>query len=682
MTLLDKQLPGETPRAGTMAHGITAGGIAKPILVNSDGTVNVTGGGGGTEYTEGDTDASITGNAMMMEGAGNTLVPVQGNATDGILVNLGANNDVVASDGGGSLTIDYNGSAISTSNPLPIQPPASGYLSTLAYGSDDGGTTKRVIKTDSGGAVQVDVESGTITTVSTVTNLSQLGGANVPIGAGLEATAVRVTLPTDGTGKVSVVQGTATNLKAQAEMYQGGTAVSSTNPLSIESTAIQDTGNSTSTPLGSSGNFTGSAFDMNDYASWSVNIYSDKASSSNGMIVQWSDDATHWDFQDAQTYNAAVGNMITFGRKARYVRLNYTNTNSAQSTFRVTSYAQPVSIRQTRKFIGNALTDQDTAQVVVAALQGHTTAGGGGWVDVKVNPSGSVAVQDSQVIADNAGFTDGTSKVFPIGYIYDEVAGTALTENDIGASRMNVNRAQVHAIEDGATRGRYATVTASNAVKVDGSAVTQPVSYATTGSGTATGAVRVELPTNGTGLVTTNPATAANWGIYAEDAAETAGGNLMMAGGVRRDTAVSSSGTSGDNSTINLSAEGAVWGTLTPTTTSGCSVAMFTSADGSTALTNSAQVIKASAGNLYGYYIYNPNSAATYVHFYNTAAASVTVGTTNPLVTFCIPATAGANLTFPYPVTFSNAGWSISATTTGGGNTAPTTALEAVVFYK
>lgn len=35
--------------------------------------------------------------------------------------------------------------------------------SILVYGSDDGGTTKRVIKTDSGGAVQVDVESGSIT---------------------------------------------------------------------------------------------------------------------------------------------------------------------------------------------------------------------------------------------------------------------------------------------------------------------------------------------------------------------------------------------------------------------------------------------------------------------------------------------------------------------------------------
>ncbi len=45
-------------------------------------------------YAEGDTDASINGIAVMMEGAGNALVPLQGTAADGALVNLGANNDV------------------------------------------------------------------------------------------------------------------------------------------------------------------------------------------------------------------------------------------------------------------------------------------------------------------------------------------------------------------------------------------------------------------------------------------------------------------------------------------------------------------------------------------------------------------------------------------------------------
>jgi hypothetical protein len=59
--------------------------------------------GGGTQYTEGDIDTTITGTAMLMEGASSTLLPVQGTVADGLLVNLGANNDVTVTSG--SITV-------------------------------------------------------------------------------------------------------------------------------------------------------------------------------------------------------------------------------------------------------------------------------------------------------------------------------------------------------------------------------------------------------------------------------------------------------------------------------------------------------------------------------------------------------------------------------------------------
>ena len=103
-------------------------------------------------------------------------------------------------------------------------------------------------------------------------------------------------------------------------------------------------------------------------------------------------------------------------------------------------------------------------------------------------------------LVDNAAFTDGTTRVDVAGFIFDDVAGTALTENDVAAARIDSKRAQVAVFEDGATRGRYATVTAANAVKVDGSAVTQPISAAAlplpTGASTETtlSAVSGKLP--------------------------------------------------------------------------------------------------------------------------------------------------------------------------------------------
>lgn len=63
------------------------------------------------------------------------------------------------------------------------------------------------LKVDLGADNDVTV-TGSLTTVSTVTNLSQLGGAAVPIGAGTEAAAIRVTLPTNGTGIVGLAAGT------------------------------------------------------------------------------------------------------------------------------------------------------------------------------------------------------------------------------------------------------------------------------------------------------------------------------------------------------------------------------------------------------------------------------------------------------------------------------------------
>ncbi len=98
---------------------------------------------------------------------------------------------------------------------------------------------------------------------------------------------------------------------------------------------------------------------------------------------------------------------------------------------------------------------------------------------------GTFLVQDNQVTTDNGSFTDGTTKLFTAGYAFDEVAGTALTENDSAAARVDSKRAQVLVIEDTTTRGQRLTITASNAAKVDGSAVTQPISGTVTASNTA-----------------------------------------------------------------------------------------------------------------------------------------------------------------------------------------------------
>lgn len=47
MSLIDKQISGQVPKGGTVAHGVTVAGVARPILVDDDGTLQTNGAGGG-----------------------------------------------------------------------------------------------------------------------------------------------------------------------------------------------------------------------------------------------------------------------------------------------------------------------------------------------------------------------------------------------------------------------------------------------------------------------------------------------------------------------------------------------------------------------------------------------------------------------------------------------------------
>ena len=207
---------------------------------------------------------------------------------------------------------------------------------------------------------------------------------------------------------------------------------------------------------------------------------------------------------------------------------------------------------------------------------------------------------------------------------------------------------------------------------------TQPVSLASVPSHAVTNAGTFVVQVDGAALTSLQ---LIDDPILADDVAFTPATTKVMMVGFEADETSTDSVDEGDAGAARITLDRKIIATLYPHTAGGLTTAMFTGSDGSSILTNAAQVIKGSAGQVYGYYIYNPNSSATFVHFYNTAAASVSVGTTNPLFSLTIPATSAANLALPYGILFTNAGFSIAATTTAGGNTAPSTGLDAIVWY-
>lgn len=113
----------------------------------------------------------------------------------------------------------------------------------------------------------------------------------------------------------------------------------------------------------------------------------------------------------------------------------------------------------------NDVVIQTNAAVNVAQINGVTPLMGTG-----VTGTGShrvtLATDGQGQVVDNAAFTDGTTRVDMTGYIFDDVAGTALTENDAAAARIDSKRASVVRLE-GATRAGYVDADAANGLDVD-----------------------------------------------------------------------------------------------------------------------------------------------------------------------------------------------------------------------
>lgn len=187
----------------------------------------------------------------------------------------------------------------------------------------------------------------------------------------------------------------------------------------------------------------------------------------------------------------------------------------------------------------------------------------GDYVPLSINDAGELRVNFSGAAggtsaADDADFADGTTAGTPIGGVAESAAPTTVTEGDFGWAAITLNRALKVALfgPDGS-----AALGVEDAAETAGGylfmAGTVRRDTAATSAGTA--GDNATLNTDALGRLWTT-------GSAVEDAAETAGGILNMAGAVRRDTAASSGGTDGDNVTLNTNSEGRLWVNAAPPT--------------------------------------------------------------------------------------------------------------------
>ena len=119
-----------------------------------------------------------------------------------------------------------------------------------------------------------------------------------------------------------------------------------------------------------------------------------------------------------------------------------------------------------------------------------------------------------------------------------------------------------------------------------------------------------------------------------------------------------------------------------PVAANGCDI--FRSLD----LDETEEEVKGSAGTVYGIIFSNLATATRFLKFYNATAASVTVGTTTPVLTIPIPGNSADDITgvisFPQGIAFSTAITVAATTGIGDSDTGAPGANEVVVnvLYK
>jgi hypothetical protein len=111
--------------------------------------------------------------------------------------------------------------------------------------------------------------------------------------------------------------------------------VSEEDPLPVSLENKVSTNNSTTTPLGIGGVFTGVGDDISKYAALTVMVFADQGSAVDGLSVEFSSDNENWD--EKETYDVVANEAFTLQPmgEGHYFRIVYTNGGVAQTEFRL-----------------------------------------------------------------------------------------------------------------------------------------------------------------------------------------------------------------------------------------------------------------------------------------------------------------------------------------------------------
>jgi hypothetical protein len=514
-----------------------------------EGTLTVTGGGGGVEYTEGDTDATITGSVALMEVAGDAIQPIQGTVAGGLLVNLGSNNDVTVT---GTVDLGATDNAVLDT----IDSVLDTINAKLVTGTDIGDVTIN----NSTGAAAVNIQDGgnTITVDGTV---AVTHAALTELGAAINSDKVDVNIVSSSvaTGGTSAADdddftaGTTPGTPLMGAYDDNATAVTD-NDMGIvritsdrkmhvtdaSSQALLTTIDADTSAIATDvaaietllttieGNQLADGHNVTvDNASLTVDL----GANNDVTLATLPDTAA----SDLATINSNTDTLAVVGGGTEATALRVTIANNSTGVVSVDDNGGALTVDGTVAVssVGGTVAVTQSGTWNVTDVSGTVSLPtGASTLAEQQTQTTALQLIDDTVYVDDADWTDSTSKHSLVGGLYQSTPQT-VTDGDVAPFNITANGA-LHVSDGGGALTVDGTVTANAGTNlntsalaleaggnlaaaatslgnldnsVDGNYLNVNMNVAGTdvvsGSGTATGALRVELPTNGTGVIAT-----------------------------------------------------------------------------------------------------------------------------------------------------------------------------------
>lgn len=211
--------------------------------------------------------------------------------------------------------------------------------------------------------------------------------------------------------------------------------------------------NSTDNGLAINGIFTGTWEDITKYAEIIVTVYADQPSLTDGLKIEWSVDGIDVHGDDLFTIGANSGKTFSFPCQTKYFRVRYFNDGVAALTFHLQTVLKARASKGSSHRLKDVLVQEDDAIVTKSLVAGKTTGGGGGIVDVKVNPSGALTVEatisGSVATQENQFATRLDDTNSPILYIGKSIAGSSTSSAVWQIAKLDTTSGLVKTWADG-----------------------------------------------------------------------------------------------------------------------------------------------------------------------------------------------------------------------------------------